>query len=181
MKRAQPPYISQAAFAEAIGVSKATLSRYVHRAEWPVSKSPPWTGKDLDLVNLWRRTLQEDRAQESPPAPSTAAGAIASLGPLQQGRLALTLERVERMKLERQRDAGLLHDVAECRQRRVRQIIEVRTALMYLAQSVAPILVGRSEAEIAELLRDRCESILSAFADGLGAAAIKRRDRARKV
>lgn len=57
-------FTTSSAFARAIGVSPGTMTRYRQRDDFPVSTSPPWTGGDLSLVQIWRETLREDRAAD---------------------------------------------------------------------------------------------------------------------
>jgi hypothetical protein len=51
--------------ARVLGVSKATMSRYLRRDDWPVSPAPPWTDEDVLAVRDWRQTLQDDRAADA--------------------------------------------------------------------------------------------------------------------
>lgn len=55
-------YQTQTEFRKVLKVSKSTMSRYVHRWDWPVRRNPPWSRADLIAVNRWREGLQENRA-----------------------------------------------------------------------------------------------------------------------
>lgn len=54
-------YTTDAELRRAIGVSKGTMSRYLnHRDDWPVSREPPWSEGDVQVIHAWRETLQPD-------------------------------------------------------------------------------------------------------------------------
>jgi hypothetical protein len=55
-------YPSQAALRRAVGVSKASISRYTGRWDWPVSRVPPWSDADVKTIQQWRQNLRENRA-----------------------------------------------------------------------------------------------------------------------
>ena len=57
-------YRTQTEFHKVLKVSKSTMSRYVHRPDWPVKRRPPWNRADLKAVQRWREGLQENRADD---------------------------------------------------------------------------------------------------------------------
>ncbi|MGH7178597.1 MAG: hypothetical protein ACREJC_14565 [Tepidisphaeraceae bacterium] len=65
MTKERTTFPTQAAFARALGVSGPTMSRYVRRDDWPVTRAPPWTAANLATVQRWRGELQEDRARDN--------------------------------------------------------------------------------------------------------------------
>jgi len=85
---------------------------------------------------------------------------------LQQAKLALTIEQAQLTRLRRQHEEDKLHDVAECKQRRLRQIQAVKSSLLALPRSVASRLVGRARPEIESILATELERVLSSFAEG---------------
>lgn len=55
---------NQSELAEAIGVSKSTVSKYLKRPDWPVRRRSPWSADDVDRVSAWRVSLQDDRSEK---------------------------------------------------------------------------------------------------------------------
>jgi phage terminase Nu1 subunit (DNA packaging protein) len=84
---------------------------------------------------------------------------------LRKAKLQLTIERALLARIQRQEAEGKLHDVEECRLRRLRQIHAVKSALLSLPRSVAPELMGKTERkEIETILEGRMKDILWQFA-----------------
>jgi hypothetical protein len=65
MSHAPTVYATQSGFRKALGVSKATMSRYCHRPDFPVRPVPPWTTGDVAMVKSWQAGLQADRARDA--------------------------------------------------------------------------------------------------------------------
>jgi len=71
------------------------------------------------------------------------------------------LTRTKRLKAE-----GALHDVNECRQRRLKQIHAVKASLLSLPRSVSPDLVKKRKRQIEAILLERVKDIIRQFANG---------------
>ncbi len=90
----------------------------------------------------------------------------ASSKPFNEAKLMLTEERALHARLKRQEDEGKLHDVDECRRRRLAQVYAVKAALLALPRSVAPELTRKKRAQIEEILTKRITDICEDFANG---------------
>lgn len=86
---------TQTAFAEALGVTKGTLSKYLRRDDWPVRRTRPWGSADVEKARQWRLGLQDDRSDKAkPPMPNGAALA-------EQKQRAVTLREAHRARREK--------------------------------------------------------------------------------
>ena len=95
---------------------------------------------------------------------SDDGGDLRSMSPRLQAELMQILERTKKIKIERLALEGSLHNVADCRVRRLAQIQVVRSALLGLPREMAPRLTGRDETEIERLLEARIRTLLEDFA-----------------
>lgn len=59
---------TQTQLADALGVTKGTLSKYLRRDDWPVRRSRPWGDADVEAARKWRLGLQDDRSEKAKPA-----------------------------------------------------------------------------------------------------------------
>ena len=136
---------SQQALADALGVNKGTLSRYLDREDWPVGRRPPWGPKDIEAVLAWQKTLQEDRAK---------ASAVAS-----QAATLLKVESAKMKQLQRKALEGLVID-----RRLVDKALEALArlyvgALDELERSLPLQIAGLDPGQVEKVVKDRVRSI----------------------
>jgi hypothetical protein len=63
-----PVITTKKALADAIGVHRRSLTNYLKRDDWPVSRDGPWNGHAVNRIKRWRRDeLQEDRSGKAKP------------------------------------------------------------------------------------------------------------------
>jgi len=146
--------------ARQVGRSESTVRKWIKRPDWPFGPRAPWV---VDKVQGWMALyLGRDPA-------ARYHAAQKGLGPkplseLEAARTANQLEAAAIRRLHREETEGLLHNVEECRRRRLRQIHAVKGALRGLPRSIGPELVGLSRPKIERLLRERLRGILEGFA-----------------
>jgi hypothetical protein len=151
-----------------MGRNESSVRKWVDRSDWPFSRDPrtkPW---DVEKVKAWAEIqLKPDPAaayRKKIKALEAGTGECAGLNILLKARTQATIERALLLRQRRLAEAGTLHDVQECTKRRLRQIHEVKAALMSLGRSLANSLVGQ-DADSAELiLHTRCLQICEEFA-----------------
>jgi hypothetical protein len=162
-RKPKPPaqIASLRALAAALGKSHTAVGRWLKDDRWPFARKPPWNAPIVAQINSWAsRTLSENRAAEPPAAAqSTAVDPVSSLTPERQAKLALSLERLETQKLTNELRRGNLHSFDDCRNRRIRQVTELRDALL----SIPDALPLRSDQK--EMIRGRIIETLTRFAN----------------
>jgi len=143
--------------ARAFGVHTNTVLNWI-RAGCPHSRSGrgPYL-LDRDAVQAW---LQKKGLTGRPGRPTDGGGS----GQLTDAKIAFTAERAMLMRLRREKEAGILHNAAECRARRLRQIQEVKGRLLALPRSLAAEIADRPRAECEKLLMERIEALIRIFA-----------------
>lgn len=66
---------TQAAFAQALGITEGTLSKYLKRPSWPASRKAPFSECDLQQGRAYQANLREDRSgKTAPPAAPVGSG-----------------------------------------------------------------------------------------------------------
>ncbi len=80
--------------------------------------------------------------------------------------LKLKREKARLAELERLEREGALHDIAECKARRVQQLWTLKREFMALPRSLAPEMEGQDRTKMEEILTKRIVAILEAFARG---------------
>jgi len=91
------------------------------------------------------------------------APSLGNSTPLAKADLFVKLRRGKLLELDYLERQKRLHDVEACRQRRLRQIQEVKAALLDLPRQMEPEIGAAS----AERLLGRCMEILKRFTNGL--------------
>lgn len=155
-------YTSERAFAKAVGVSQSALRKTLRLEDCPVGVKGPWSAKDLDLLNRYRATQQEDRSAGHRESLATP---ISDLGPVRLVDLKLKTERMLLVKRQR--------EVLEGRHIPISQHLELVRNLAAMAAgrlaglpaSVAPMLVGLDAAEIQGELEKQVEAIRRHLSD----------------
>lgn len=124
--------------AAALGKSHTAVNRWLKDDRWPFARKPPWAPAMVAQIRAWAaRTLAPNPgAADAHAAPARTGTDIASLSPERQAKLALSLAKVERATFENQARKGEWHRVDDCRQRRVRQITDLRVQLLDLADAL---------------------------------------------
>lgn len=80
--------------------------------------------------------------------------------------LKLKREKARLAELDRLEREDALHDVEECRQRRLRQLWALKREFLALPRSAAPELEGHDRTEIEDILVKRVTEILQRFGEG---------------
>lgn len=149
------------------GRAESTVRKWISRDDWRFSLQPPW---DIGRVKAWMEIfLSPDPAaayRKKAAAAEAGTGEFTTLGPLGKAKLQYTIERALSVRQRRLVDAGELHNVKECQQRRLRQIHEVKGRLLELPRSMGNILVGQDAEAIERLLGERVRAMLDDFAVG---------------
>jgi hypothetical protein len=147
--------------ANVAGRSPTSVRKWIKRSDWPFGKGP----FSVRLVRQWMEIhLKRDPAQRYHDAQRGIGPK--ELNELDQARKegyqeASAIRRLKRLQIE-----GTLHDVAECKERRRRQLFYVRNALLRFPRSVAADLVARPRGEVEAVLKRRVDAILQSFARG---------------
>jgi len=143
------------------------VRKWLRRDNWPFSLTPPW---DVEKVRTWMEIhLKPDAAMAYRAKAQAVEDGRGEFGRLSAEGKAKLQYRIERTLLIRQRrlaEAGKLHDVEQCQQRRLRQVHEVKSALLGLGRSVANSLVGQDADAIETIIHARCVQICEEFARG---------------
>lgn len=120
--------------AKACGRSHTSVRKWIADDRWPFSKSGPW---DPAKVKAWAAEAHADKAPDPGEDPDAS---YLPATPERQAKLALALEKLETAKLMNQFRRGELHSTADCRERRVRQVQELKHHLLGMADELAPRL-----------------------------------------
>jgi hypothetical protein len=118
------------ALAAALGKNVGNVSRNAARDDWPFGK------KDIpiDSARKWMATnLSPNPAADDDRNASTE---LKDLGPKTRADVALKLTRREKLRHEIDVAKGLYHNVEECRARHLRQIHDVKTAFLNMADGL---------------------------------------------
>lgn len=153
------------ALARVVGRSPSAVRKWIPREDWPFGLVPPW---DVEHVKAWMEIhLKADPAaayRKRAKAAEDGRGEFSKLGPMGKAKLQYQIERTLLVHQRRLIEAGKLHNVEQCQQRSLRQIHEVRSALMAMGRSLANSLVGEDAETIEGVINDRCEQICEEFA-----------------
>lgn len=153
---------SQRELAKACGKSQPAVLKWIRDDRWPFSKTGPW---DVEKVKAWAsRTHGPNAPDPNPPfAASRASDPVADLTPERQAKLALSLEKLEGIKIANQLKRSELHSIQECQARRVKQVIELRNELLAIAD-VAGNQLGL-DSDQREILRGHLLALCRKFAN----------------
>jgi hypothetical protein len=134
------------------------VGRWLKDDRWPFARSAPWDAALVPQIQSWAaRTLAANPAAPEI-SPSPASRPAAPLAPDRQVKLALALEKLEAQKFTNQLRRGEFHSIADCQQHRVRQILETRTRLLSMVESLP------FDADQKQIVRGRLLEILAFFA-----------------
>lgn len=153
---------SQRSLAKALGVGEPTVRRYLEDPRWPFSRRPPWREADLPNMKAWASSeLQR-------PSGDGRAEALTAIqqSPERTLRLKHLLAKTNKLELEHGILARNFLKRSDVEQAFLRRIYAVKTALLSLPEELAPLLVGKFEDEIREILRTRITQALNEFATG---------------
>lgn len=134
---------SQRELAREVGKSQPAILKWIRDDRWPFSKTGPW---DVRQVQAWAQKTHGANAPDGAPgshpplAASRQSDPVADLTPERQAKLALSLEKLEGIKLSNQLRRGQLHSIDDCQARRVKQVIELRNELLAMADAIGPQL-----------------------------------------
>jgi hypothetical protein len=153
-----------------VGRSESAVRKWLRDSRWPFARTAPWPPEQVREMKAWAKMyLSHDPADDYHAAlRNLAPGAERPLSRNEQAKLAYMIERAMYVKLRRQREAGELHSVAECQQRRLRQIYEVKSRLLELPRALAGVLAQRAAPEIEAALRQQLLAIIEEFAGETG-------------
>jgi len=121
--------------AEAVKRSHVAVGRWVKRDDWTFGRGP-WRVSQVPAIVAWaKRELAENPANDERTSRAGGSGedqaeSLRQLSPLKKIDAALKLSRKSRVDFDLDVDKGVYHRVDECRRQRLRQIHEVKTALM---------------------------------------------------
>lgn len=147
----------QRALGRLLGVSGKTVNGWVHDARWTFGPGP-WNTATVEKIRQWRRMHLAENPAVVRVSPTGGAENLKDLPIERRVKVGLGIERIEASKLAREIKKGEFHRVDECRNRRLRQIHEVKTDLLNLPDSL-PV-----EASVKDLVRSRLEEICRKFA-----------------
>jgi len=155
------------ALARRLGRAEATVRKWLRTGRWPagVPQAGPWSAQHLARLMAFRDlVLKPDAAAGRHGVP----GVVNELTPEQKLKLVYWHRRNELLQQRIQTAAGKVHDVAECNERALRQVLAIKTHLLEVGPSMASTLAGQSAETIERLLTDRMRSICKEFAEGDG-------------
>ncbi|HEV7301588.1 MAG TPA: hypothetical protein VGN72_19645 [Tepidisphaeraceae bacterium] len=157
-KRPQTPVIaadSIRSLAKLVGRGESSVRKWVRNPQWTFG-SGPWTAADVDRIKLWATdTLADDPSDR---AGGGGGGDLATqlkdLPVAKQVDVGLKVSRKKTIDFKLDRDKGLFHSVEECKRRRLRQIHEVKTAMLNMPDGL-PV-----DAETKTMIKGRILEIL---------------------
>ena len=142
------------ALGRAFGVSHGAARKWTRRHDWPFASEGPWI---VEEVRVWREAnLRPDRAAGRQ-AGKHRLPAFAAAELIYKRRVAALLQ----LKIEEK--TKKLHDVAACRERRIRQVRTVREGLADIFRKTKPEI----GAEAADHLKKKLDEIAQRYEDGL--------------
>jgi len=115
----------------AVGRSHTAVLKWLKHPEWTFGRGP-WAFRTVEQIKTWAaRTLAEDPAAgDGPAVGGDQHRQLKDLPISKQVDVGLKLSRKKRVDFDLDVDKGVYHLVDECSRRRLRQIHEVKTALL---------------------------------------------------
>ncbi len=159
-----PRLNSQRALAKALGVAPSTVAGYLKKSDWPVRKTPPWSGAHVSKIKTWRAALQEDRSGKGTPT-AAASPEAAELAHLRaQTDAQLKFERMRKARVEADRAEGRVmdHDLHEA------AVVAITRLYVQRVRELIESLPARLEGEHvhnAEVLRDAIDELCLGIID----------------
>ena len=111
---------------------------------------------NVEEISAWLKDKGRDTMPGRPTDGETG-------GQMRIAKVRLTVEQALMAKTRREEMEGKLHDVEACRERRLRQIHEVKQAMYGMARTAKEELVGHTAEEIGTILKDKVDRILIKF------------------
>ena len=162
---------SQSQLAAAMDVSRNTVTKWVKREDWPVSRRAPWSWTDVHKIREWRRGLSGAAEREAEAESETDNGVLEALqaSPERLAKLRLMLTRREILELDRGIKAGEFVKLADVEAVRVARIHAVKTMLLTQRQRVehrvrAVVKSEKTISKITAIIDDEARRILRTFA-----------------
>jgi hypothetical protein len=141
-------YRNQQHLADAVGVAKSTLSGWLRRDDWPVRRKAPWSQRDFEAIQQWRRQLQEDRSGKgADPEQIDTPGGHSAAERRNQIRALKEYQQYRKAKLEADELEGKLVD---------RQVVD--QALTGLSALFVSVLEDLQESLPHQLAGDRAQN-----------------------
>jgi hypothetical protein len=141
------------------------VRRWLKRADWPLSRLPPWP---VEVVGQWAANkVRRDPAaayRQRVAATEAATGEPGELSPGSKARQAWFGIRARRELHKLRLDEGKVHDAVECRVKRLRQLHDLTGRLSELPRSLMGILAMQPAEQIEQLLAEA----IGAIADDYG-------------
>jgi hypothetical protein len=151
--------------ARLVGKAESTVRKWIARRDWMFALEPPW---DVAKVRAWAEIhVHPDPAaayRKRMAAAEMGSGEFGRMEPLTKARFQATLERALLIRQRRLVEAGQLHNVEECRQRRLRQVHEVKSRLVDLPRAMANALAGQDAETIERVLMEQVTAMLQELA-----------------
>lgn len=151
--------------ARLVGKAESTVRKWIARDDWAFALGPPW---DVARVRAWAEIqVHPDPAaayRKKVAAVQAGTGEFGRMGPEGKARFQKTVEQVLALRQERLVRADQLHNVEECRQRRLRQVHEVKGRLLELPRAMANALAGQDSDTVERILTEQVTAILREFA-----------------
>jgi hypothetical protein len=160
--------------ARRVNRSVSTVSAWLQRPDWPFPRMPPW---HVAKVKAWSELVLspnpagawEEAKKKVLDGQPHALGDLIKLK--LQAEVQLLIEKVMAARTARDERANKLHDVANCRERRLRQIHTLKANLFDVARMLPPALEGKPRLDISRILKQRFASLCRTYAGDLAEVA----------
>jgi hypothetical protein len=140
--------------------SPTRVRAWIRHPEWRLRITPPW---DVEEVKKWRAAVLRPDLSLSPGAQSTSE----PMSRKAEVDLLWRARRAEREKLNIDIESGRLHSVIDCHARRLRQVLDLRRALLALPRGLAAACAGKSSDEIEAILAAALAAACNSFAQAV--------------
>lgn len=154
------PIDSQRALARELGVTETSVRRYVADPRWLFARTPPWPDSEVPRMQAWANNeLQR-------PDGDSRAEALAAIqqSPERTLKLKYMLAKTNKLELEREIMARRYVKREDVYRAFLKRIFAVKRAFANLPEELAPLLAGKEEPEIRDILRERLTAVLNEFA-----------------
>ena len=144
--------------AKLVGLSHAAVGKWLRHAEWKFGAGP-WSAADVTRIRAWAsNVLSENRAESPGKTSEPATMNLKDLPISKQIDASLKLSRKARLDYDLKVDRGEYHLVDDCKRSRLRQIHEVKTALLNMPDGL-PV-----DADVKIMIKGRVLEILRKWA-----------------
>lgn len=142
-----------AALGRALGVSKNVAHKYVGDPRWPFGRGP-WAASTLERMQAWRQMELKKQLDVGDSNPQS----LEAISPQTRLKMAKIQQEVIGKKIDNELKQKKLHNVEDCKLRRIRQIEHVKGEIF--------AIVDRSPhaADVKEWFRKQYESLLKRWA-----------------